>query len=69
MSRPWIITEIITNEDQVIRIQPTPGGDNCIEFSFSGQDDENDSGILYINKEELPYVIQKMQEMMEYVTK
>lgn len=69
MSKPWIKTVMYTEAEQLINIQPTPEMCNYIEVCFSEIDGSEDSGILYISKDELPILIQKMQEMMEYVTK
>ena len=67
--KPWIRTTIDNHCEQVIGIQPTPEIDGCIEFYFEEADGTKNSGILYIDKDELPIIIQKMQEMMEYTKK
>lgn len=69
MKKTWVKTEIITHTEQLIGIQPTPEMEDCIEFFFSELDGSSNSGILYINKEELPVIIKKMQEMMNYLNK
>lgn len=68
MSKTWITTEIVTDADQLISIQPTPEFDG-IEFFFSEGDKTYQSGTLYINKEELPLIIERLNDMMNYVTK
>lgn len=64
----WITTEIFTQTEQKILIQPTPTFDG-IELYTSELDGSHQSGALYINEEELPIIIEKLQEMMNYVTK
>lgn len=66
--KTWIKTEILNHCEQVITIQPTPEMDKCIEFYFSEADGTHLTNALYINKDELPVVIEKLQEMMNYVT-
>ena len=65
--KPWIRTEIDNHCEQVIMIQPTPGFDG-IELYFSEDDKSYITNPLYINKEEFPVIVKKLQEMMEYVT-
>lgn len=62
--KPWISTEIFTQAEQVIKIQPTPEFDG-IEV-YTGEMD-CPKGPTYITMEELPIIIQKLQEMMDYV--
>lgn len=69
MSKPWVKLEITNHCDQKIMMQPTPEIDNCIEFFFSEEDGTHCSEILYINRDELPALIEKLQEMMNYVKK
>ena len=64
--KPWIRTEIDNHCEQVIAIQPTPEFDG-IELYFSEADKSYQTNPLYINKEELPIIVKKLQEMMEYV--
>ena len=64
--KPWIKTEINNHCEQIITIQPTPGFDG-IELYFSEDDKSHQTNALYINKEELPVIVKKLQEMMEYV--
>lgn len=66
--KPWVKTEITNHCDQIIGIQPTPEMDNCVEFFFYKEGKTGSSEILYISKDELPVVIQKMTEMMNYVS-
>lgn len=65
--KPWVKTEIVNHCDQIIGIQPTPEMEDCIEFFFYNEGETKSSGILYINKDELPVLIQKMNQMMNYV--
>lgn len=64
--KPWIKTQITTKVEQVINLQPTPNMDG-IELFFHNIDKSDNSGILYIVKEDFPYIIEKMQEMMNYI--
>lgn len=68
MTKPWITTEIYTHAEQKILIQPTPEFDG-IEVYFKDLTDSSCSNAQYINKEELPYIIEKLIDMMEYATK
>jgi hypothetical protein len=65
--KPWITTEITTHADQIILVQPAPEF-NGIEMGFKEMDGTHQTNALYINKDELPIIIKKLQEMMEYVT-
>jgi hypothetical protein len=64
--KTWIRTEISNHCEQVITIQPTPEFYG-IELYFSEDDKSYITNPLYINKEELPIIVKKLQEMMEYV--
>ncbi len=66
MNKPWIQTKIDNHCEQTITIQPTPEFDG-IELYFSEMDDSNETGAFYISKEELPVIIQRLQDMMNYV--
>lgn len=66
--KTFITTEIFTEAEQKILIQPSPGSDG-IEIYFSELDGTHKSNSLYICKEELPIIVEKLQEMMNYVTK
>lgn len=66
--KPWIATEISNHCEQIMVIQPTPEMNGCIEFYFKEVDGSHQTNALYIDKDELPVLIQKLQEMMEYVT-
>lgn len=67
MGKPWKKIEITTHADQVVSVQPTPEMDGCIEFFFGELDGTDYSGILYINKEEIPEIIKIMREMIDYL--
>ena len=65
----WKEVSFVNHVEQKIIIQPTPefGG---ITLSFGElEDDKSDSGLLYIIKEELPFIIEELQKMMEYIVK
>ena len=62
----WKEISFVTDNEQKIIIQPTPEFDG-ITLSFCEQDDTHDSGLLYINKEELPFIIEELEKMMNYV--
>jgi hypothetical protein len=64
--KTWIRTEINNHCEQMISIQPTPEFDG-IELYFSEDGTSYKTNPLYINKEELPIIVKKLQEMMEYV--
>jgi hypothetical protein len=64
--KPWITTHVYNSCEQKILIQPTPALDG-IEIYIQELDGDS-SGALYINEEELPIIIKKLQEMMNYVT-
>lgn len=63
--KPWITTEIFNEADQKLLIQPTPEFDG-IEVYI--QDIERKSSeAFYIVEKELPVIVEKLQEMMNYV--
>ena len=64
--KPWITTKVYNHCEQKLLIQPTPALDG-IEIYIQELDGDS-SGALYINEEELPIIIKKLQEMMQYVT-
>ena len=64
----WIRTEISTEYEQDIRIQPTDSW-NGIEVSFKECGDENYKQRLYLDEVMLEAFIAKMRETMEYVKK
>ena len=67
MSKVWITTEITTNAEQDIIIQPTPEFDGIVlEFKESG-DEHYRNGRLYLDKDMLNTLVTKMNEMMNYV--
>ena len=65
MSKPWITTKVYNHCEQRLLIQPTPSLDG-IEIYIQELDGDS-SGAFYIDKQELPVIIKKLQEMMEYV--
>jgi len=66
-SKVWIKTEITTQSEQDIRIQPTPEFDGIVlEFKESGERDYL-NGRLYLNTESLEALIAKLRETMDYV--
>jgi hypothetical protein len=66
--KPWVTTEISNYCEQIIVIQPVPEF-NGVELYFKEADGTNMTNPLYINKDELPIIIEKLQEMMNYVNK
>lgn len=68
MSKPWIIIELHNKCEQIIKIEPTPEMDS-IQFSVGESDWSSNYERFYLNPEELPVLIEKLQEMMNYVTK
>jgi hypothetical protein len=65
--KPWITTKIQNYYEQVIEITADESF-SSIELSFAEADGSYITNPLYINKDELPVLIQKLQEMMEYIT-
>jgi hypothetical protein len=65
--KPWITTKIQNHCEQVIEITADEAF-YSIEFSFSEADGTHMTNPLFIDKDELPVLIQKLQEMMEYIT-
>lgn len=63
----YVTTEVYNHAEQKLLIQPTPEFDG-IEIYSQELDGKDSSGAFYINKEELPVIIKKLQEMMDYVT-
>lgn len=66
--KTWIKTEIYNHCEQIMEIQPNDSFDG-IEISIGEVDGSNKYERFYINDDELPIIIQKLQEMMNYVTK
>jgi len=65
MNKPYIRTEItIADGEQSMYIQPGVGEN--IEIYFKEIEDQKQSDLFYISKDELPVIIQKLQEMMDY---
>lgn len=65
-NKPYIRTEInIADGDQIMVMQPGVSTD-CIEVFFKETDGGEESQLFYIKINELPVVIQKLQEMMDY---
>jgi hypothetical protein len=66
-NKVWIKTEITTDAEQDIRIQPTPEFDGIIlEFKESAYEHYH-NGQLYLDTESLEALIAKMRETMDYV--
>ncbi len=61
----WYKT-VIATEEQNVQIYPTEGFDGII-IETKELDDETLNGRLYLNKNEMEFLIIKMQEMMKYV--
>ena len=65
--KTWKRTLINNHCEQELLIQPTPQFDG-IELSFNNiEEPSKDSGIFYINKDELKVIIEELQSMMNYV--
>lgn len=64
--KTFITTEIYNEADQKMLIQPTPEFD-AIELHTSEIDGSHQSGAFFITKKELPVIIEKLQEMMNYI--
>ena len=62
----WYKT-VIATEEQNVQIYPTEGFDGII-IETKELDDKTLNGRLYLNKDEMNFLIIKMQEMMKYVT-
>ncbi len=67
--KTWTTTEVYNHADQKLLIQPTPEFDGIEMYIREAENDKSSSEAFYINKEELPTIIEKLQEMMNYVTK
>lgn len=67
MSKPWVTTKISLLYDQSLNIQPTDNMDG-IQLQALENDGNTVSNFIYLNKDEFPVVIKKLEEMMEYVT-
>ena len=65
-SKVWIKTEITTENEQDIRIQPTPGFDGIV-LEFKESNEDYHKGMLYLNTESMEALIAKMRETMDYV--
>jgi len=57
---------VITTESQNVSIYPTEDFDGII-VETKELDDKTSNGMLYLNKDEMELLIQKMVEMMNYV--
>lgn len=65
--KTWITTKIHNHCDQILEIQPNPEFIG-IEIYFSEGDLSNTTNAYYIDKDELPVILKKLQEMMDYVS-
>ena len=65
-SKIWTKT-VIATEEQYVDIYPTEGFDGII-VETKELDDKTLNGRLYLNKDEMEFLIIKMQEMMMYVS-
>lgn len=61
----WIKTTITTEWEQNINIEPTPGFDG-LTIWFSELDGTYKSPTLLISQKDLPLIVEKLQEMMNY---
>lgn len=67
MSKPYLRVELTTKNDQSLVIQEGESK-GFIEIYFK-EEGEKESGLLYIEKSELPAIIEKLQEVMSYTEK
>ena len=63
----WVTTEVYNHAEQKLLIQPTPEFDGLEIYIQELLKDSSEA--FYINKDELPVIISKLQEMMDYVNK
>ena len=68
MDKLYKTTELYTDAEQILLVQPTPQFDG-IEMYIKELDGKNSSGAFYITPEELPHIIDALTEMMNYVKK
>ena len=61
-----VTTEVYNHAEQKLLIQPTPEFDGLEIYIQELLKDSSEA--FYINKDELPVIIKKLQEMMDYVT-
>lgn len=66
MSKPYLRVELTTQNEQLLIIQEGVGK-GVIEIFF--REGKEDSGLFYIQKSELPAIIEKLQEVMNYTEK
>ena len=64
----WIKMTITTEWEQNINIEPTPEFDG-LNIWFSELDGTHKSPTLCISTGDLPIIIEKLQEMMDYAVK
>ena len=64
----WIKTTITTEWDQNISIEPAPEFDG-LSIQLSELDGSHKSLNLYISPKDLLLIVEKLQEMMDYVVK
>lgn len=64
--KPWVKVEFNTEWEQSIFIQPT-SEKNGLEIWFSEMDGTHKSPLLSISKKDLPYLIDILKEVMDYV--
>ena len=65
--KPWVTIKIQLQCDQSLNISPTDNMDG-IQMRALEQDNKTTSNFIYLNKQEFPIVMKKLEEMMEYVT-
>jgi hypothetical protein len=68
MNKPWVTTEVYNNAEQKLLIQPTPEFSG-LEIYIQETTETHSSAAFYIDKDELPTIIEKLTEMMNYITK
>ena len=64
----WVSTEISTEFEQNIRVPPTPEFDGIL-VEFKEERDKYKGETLYLDRETMKVLIEKMNEMMDYTGK
>ena len=66
--KPFIKITIPNHCEQIMEISPNEDFQGGIMINVGEVDNSAKYERFYINKDELPIIIQKLQEMMDYVT-
>lgn len=65
-NKHWIINTMYNDSEQIIHIQPDEGFDSIMLW-FTEIDGSHNSGNLYITKNDLPILISRLQDTMNYI--